>query len=115
MNRSILKRIEALEHRAKHQSIPELVMIFYRDDLKSWVVQETYHAGGDVYKQMLTKVNMPSEYILPEGFSGTCLFDEFSGPLSEGEYEKWEQAQKDAPEFSKKRIVYYSYAEEGEM
>ena len=115
MNRSILKRIEALEHRAKHQSIPELVMIFYRDDLKSWVVQETYHAGGDVYKTTLTKVNRPMEYTLPEGFSGTCLFDDLSGPLPEGEYEKWEQAQKDAPDLPQKRIMHYSYAEGDEM
>lgn len=82
MKADILKRLKAVESRAKVLSddMPELIVISYRDGLKKWCVSSTYCHGKDSYSTKEQWVDDIRGYHLPEKFTGTCLLDDLSAP-----------------------------------
>lgn len=79
MKLNILKRIEALEKKARKSETPDLIMIFYEPKDEKWTIREDYckHdnkgnivAGGHSKTIM---VDHYKDYIIPAGFEGTLL------------------------------------------
>lgn len=80
MKESIKRRLQAVETMKLKNVIPDFVIVFYDDSLKSWIVRETFTKknpkGGVVFGSgfiKLTKINTPEEYKPPEGFTGTII------------------------------------------
>lgn len=88
MKADILKRLKAVENRARVLSddVPELIMIFYREDLKQWIVASTYCCGKDRYNRTEQRFDDLKNYRLPDKFTGVCLLDDLSAPEVPGGY-----------------------------
>lgn len=76
MKNGILKRIEEIEKRARKISsdVPDLIMIFFRDDMKKWIVQKSFSGEkSGCCRQTVEEYEGLKEYVLPEGFAGVCI------------------------------------------
>ncbi len=70
IKQAIIKRVDALETQTKKKHIPNLILISFNEDYKSWIAKELY---GHCAK--FVKIHDPDDYKAPEGFSGTIIIE----------------------------------------
>ena len=91
MKISILKRIEALEQRAKQSAEPpSLIMIHYDEDQRKWKAVEHFShndlKGNGKYKTKTSLTDRLRDYYFPAGFNGRVILDTY-GNLDPAIYE----------------------------
>lgn len=82
MNRSLLKRLEALERATERLEIPSLIIMSREESSDPWGVMEQYvrrDGKGNVikggYRKTFTVKNF-DDYEPPKGFEGTMLIED---------------------------------------
>lgn len=85
MKVTILKRIEALEQKARHSAEPPtLIMIHFDDNSEKWNVTEHYASGNwkdqNGYKTKTSYFDRLQEFFFPAEFKGRVILDTFSNP-----------------------------------
>lgn len=85
MKINILRRIEALEQRAKRATAPpSLIVISYEKRLKKWQVVEHYPWAKtgifDEYKTVISTFDRLQEFFFPADFKGRVILNTFASP-----------------------------------
>ena len=83
MRASFLKKLDEIERRAKKISsdVPDLIMIHFREDLNKWIVQKWFLTEGScTSRQAVEEYEVLKKYVLPVGFTGTCITDNLFVP-----------------------------------
>ena len=85
MKISIIRRIEALEQRAKKNAEPpSLIMIHYDESANAWKVVEHYASvfakGIDGYKSKTYTVDKLQDFCFAEDFNGRVILNTFGNP-----------------------------------
>lgn len=75
---NILNRIKAIEDYVKIKNIPDLIMIFYNWNKKSWCINEKYF-NFNVKEEKKYKKHY-KEYAIPCDYAGTILLDLYDCP-----------------------------------
>lgn len=84
INRSLLKRIIAVESALKVSHSPELITIAYDSDKGKYIVKETFlNNDGAATKTTNIEIDTIDQYIFDPDFTGVCIMDLFKAPVPE--------------------------------
>lgn len=84
INKSLLKRIIAVENALRVSHSPELITIAYDSDKGKYIVKETFmNNDGAATKTACSEIDSLDQYIFDPDFMGVCIMDLFNAPLPE--------------------------------
>ena len=85
MNKTLIKRLAALERKTKHVSAgPDLIMIHYEDSKGKWIVVEHYIVGDgkkpENFKQKGIELDRLQDYHFLEYYRSRVILNTFGSP-----------------------------------